>query len=621
MSSIPTQTRAVDPFASYDSNTVNKLTRSISRGQNGFLTLADFFVEIPDSTGNDLITVYPGTAITNDVLIQVTEQHTVNFRDSSHYVVSSGGIFDETGYYYIVLSYQYVKSRPAPQASIKILRPSEVSHPDLGNTLIFICAVLVVAGMSVNEISAVYNFDPTDTTVRRRFVHLDVAADYSVPTHDSTRDVGRVLYEYGRNKFWFGFDDRWEEISAGVSISIDTDSTGVLAGILAYVDSNGKAQPALGNSLSTRAEMVVLEVGTSDSGNGRARLTGKIDSVLVETGVIVGVGSVLYCSNTEPGKVTNSRPEGSNQVVGRALTAGNDVIPISMLFFPGDIIFSAVAGTIEAGDWDSTSAPYYYDVDISILNIQTNSLLINCWSAGYKISPFDVQIRDAGDTCRIYMPVQIEVDYTISDGAGGGTAGGTVSSTSHALLSNLSYATSGHTGFAPSPHGNADHSLVFITASNVTYENLNTNGDVGTGATQVAQGNHTHSIYQDVPSGETILFEKDSAVVGYVLVTTLNDAVIYVTSGSVAGGEAGGTQKIGGTWTQPSHTLSISEMPAHTHQQVGGGSVTGGNDFYRNGGGALQAFRETTSTGGGLSHNHGTSWRPVGMNFTRQQRL
>jgi len=32
----------------------------------------------------------------------------------------------------------------------------------------------------------------------------------------------------------------------------------------------------------------------------------------------------------------------------------------------------------------------------------------------------------------------------------------------------------------------------FITSTGVTYENLNANGDVGTGATQVAQGNHTH---------------------------------------------------------------------------------------------------------------------------------
>lgn len=34
-----------------------------------------------------------------------------------------------------------------------------------------------------------------------------------------------------------------------------------------------------------------------------------------------------------------------------------------------------------------------------------------------------------------------------------------------------------------------------IQASGVTYENLSANGDIGTGAAQVAQGNHTHSAY------------------------------------------------------------------------------------------------------------------------------
>lgn len=40
----------------------------------------------------------------------------------------------------------------------------------------------------------------------------------------------------------------------------------------------------------------------------------------------------------------------------------------------------------------------------------------------------------------------------------------------------------------------------YITAAGVTFENLNTNGDVGTGAAQVAVGNHGHSADQILPS-------------------------------------------------------------------------------------------------------------------------
>lgn len=47
-----------------------------------------------------------------------------------------------------------------------------------------------------------------------------------------------------------------------------------------------------------------------------------------------------------------------------------------------------------------------------------------------------------------------------------------------------------------------------IAATDVTYENLNTNGDVGTGASQVAAGNHNHTgVYE--PADATILKEAD----------------------------------------------------------------------------------------------------------------
>lgn len=44
----------------------------------------------------------------------------------------------------------------------------------------------------------------------------------------------------------------------------------------------------------------------------------------------------------------------------------------------------------------------------------------------------------------------------------------------------------------PTSHGNDKHSATYITSSDVTYENLNGNGDVGTGSSQVAQGDHNH---------------------------------------------------------------------------------------------------------------------------------
>lgn len=50
---------------------------------------------------------------------------------------------------------------------------------------------------------------------------------------------------------------------------------------------------------------------------------------------------------------------------------------------------------------------------------------------------------------------------------------------------------------APTSHNNTAHTETYITASGVTYENLNANSDIGTGAGQVAAGDHLHTaVYQ-----------------------------------------------------------------------------------------------------------------------------
>jgi hypothetical protein len=60
----------------------------------------------------------------------------------------------------------------------------------------------------------------------------------------------------------------------------------------------------------------------------------------------------------------------------------------------------------------------------------------------------------------------------------------------------------------PTEHGNEKHSSTFITSGGVTYENLNANGDVGTGASQVAAGNDSRFTDNRTPTDDSVTYTK-----------------------------------------------------------------------------------------------------------------
>lgn len=182
--------------------------------------------------------------------------------------------------------------------------------------------------------------------------------------------------------------------------------------------------------------------------------------------------------------------------------------------------------------------------------------------------------------------------------------------------------------------------------------------------------------YNDVPLNTVLLIESDTALTGYTLLTNKDDMTVYISKGSGAGGESGGSDKSGGTWTQPNHThsqpthvhnvgthvhsvgshthstsgmtLSWSQMPAHSHgisdtdcsggggdseagtgfkeiSTVAGssGSHTHGNTGSGTGNTGNPSGSTNTASGGGDTTGGGASansWRPRGRNFTRQQR-
>jgi hypothetical protein len=193
--------------------------------------------------------------------------------------------------------------------------------------------------------------------------------------------------------------------------------------------------------------------------------------------------------------------------------------------------------------------------------------------------------------------------------------------------------------------------------STITHENLNAvNGGTyrhltADQVTQLTNSGtctiHTHE-GGGLPSGAIILVDSNTAITGFTLLTDVDDGVVYITKGSVAGGEVGGSAKTGGTWTQPNHTHA---GPTHRHKwydytstytdaksyNSSGVATTISYISYSDGKRTIQASNSCDgtfgnyglsgdwytnnaagTTGGGATAN---TWRPKGNNFTRQQKI
>ncbi len=116
---IPSQTRTIDPFASYNSDVANRQIRAITNGEDCVLS-----VQPPDcnNVGGGIIQVGPGKVVKDDVLIDIAAI-SVDMNDPDFY--EGGVIWSSAGYYYICLKYNYSKVSPVPTAQISIILPSE----------------------------------------------------------------------------------------------------------------------------------------------------------------------------------------------------------------------------------------------------------------------------------------------------------------------------------------------------------------------------------------------------------------------------------------------------------------------------------------------------------------
>lgn len=407
-SSIPSQERVVDPFASYNSNIVNRLTEILSKGRNCLLSSTDLRVTINDSTS---VIVHEGYAIQDDVLIHLTAQHKVDFYDIDHYTNTDP--YPEPGYNYVVLDYSYVKSRPAPQASIKILRASERSVlPASSNLQLLKVVKLSTTGPHIVE--SLHDFDPDNPTNKRQTAHRYGTGEAYLPTHQQSTDQSRIVYDHESDNFFFGISDRW--LSLDTSNTLVKDTSGLAKGDHVYVTATGAIGKALSKFPISTADGVVEVVGSlTDNPPGRIKTSGRVEDVPVESSVAgnVNIGDLLFLSITEAGTVTNVEDYPFSQFVGRCIDV-IDSTTVTTLFVRGFVspalvsanLAAGITGDLDSSNWityyDGTSVFYYQDLDVSGINSREAIVSVRDRADDMIVEPVEVQFLSTS-TLRVWM--------------------------------------------------------------------------------------------------------------------------------------------------------------------------------------------------------------------------
>lgn len=328
MSNIPTQIRTIDPYSSYNSNIVNQLTRMVSRNTNCISGSSDSLnISVDPLIPLFGLTLSTGICFKDDVIIELPSSFNIDMRDVDFYLSSDH--FDEAGYYYITLKYTYIKSKPAPQAEIVILKPSQHIGGLPSSAYLFLKAVYVDFIGGIFQIVSLHDFDPGLITVRREFVQIYFGVEVTLPTFTPS-DEGRAIYVVEKDELFFGTSSAWESFNA---IRVNADTLSCTVGQLAYFGSDGVCHPAIATDPTTYADGVVISVGAASYGGGKVRLYGEVANVPIQLGITVNVGDTLYLSDVTAGAVTNLVAGSYPQAVGTCISILGPTC--TMWFAPG----------------------------------------------------------------------------------------------------------------------------------------------------------------------------------------------------------------------------------------------------------------------------------------------
>jgi len=309
MANTPPQIRAIDPYAEYSAYVPNRFTRISTLGTDCILSNKSIEITKSTITPGSIVIVSPGMMVKDDLYIEFTEYFEVDFNNSEFYHLLPP--FNETGWYYIVVNYRYRKAKPAPEAKILILKPTEIAGGafDLADHL-FLKAAYVESGAIVGDLM---DYDPENPTVQRIYSPFTAEQINNLDTYTSD-DLGKIVRPRDNNLIYFGAAGKWNEVGA---LLYECNTENCTIGQLVYIGADNTAYPASAADFGTLASGFVVD-------DGFIQVTGYITGGLVEPGIVdLQEGDTLYLASSvipsHQGTATNVPPETNLQIIGKCI--------------------------------------------------------------------------------------------------------------------------------------------------------------------------------------------------------------------------------------------------------------------------------------------------------------
>ena len=165
---IPTQLRAVDPFSSYESDNVNRITRILTSG-NDKIVRNDHLAGTKYSDSQIKIT--KGLCVKDDVVLHMSADEYLDITDTTNYIDGTFLDLDVPTDAYLVMYYEYVKNVVPNEGKYMILEEKRIFHinePSYYNSnsaYLFLARVTFVTDGALSTGYRISEVFPLDDTV------------------------------------------------------------------------------------------------------------------------------------------------------------------------------------------------------------------------------------------------------------------------------------------------------------------------------------------------------------------------------------------------------------------------------------------------------------------------